>query len=83
MSAWPSPGHGDAASGMYPVHVTLSDASGAVVAEADAMIEIAADGTTTIPSDGGLPGIGCQATRSSGLGVVLALGLVLRRRRRR
>lgn len=72
---------GAADEGTYPVRVTLVDASGAVVAEADAMISIAADGTTTT-GDGGMPSFGCQSTRTSGVGLVLVLAFALRRRRR-
>ena len=52
------------------------------VAEDDAMITIGGDGTTSETSSSPFD-LGCQTTRSSGIGVVLALGFVLRRRRRR
>ena len=73
---------GDAIAGRYQVHVTLADASGEVVAEDDTVIEINEEGTTTPESTNPLA-IGCQSTRSSSLGVVLAFAFVLRRRGRR
>ncbi len=74
---------GDAAAGSYPVRVTLSDASGTVVAQDEMMIDINDEGTTT-PASKGPFDMGCSSTRSAGstgLGAILALGLVLRRRR--
>jgi subtilisin family serine protease len=76
---------GAAGEGSYPVHITLADATGAIVAADDMMIEINGEGTTT-PDAKSPFDIGCRSTRSagsSGFGIVLALGLVLRRRRRR
>jgi hypothetical protein len=74
---------GENAAGSYPVHVALADDAGVVVATSDITISIGSDGTTS----GGGTGLsdvdfGCQSTRPSGFGVVLVLGLVLRRRRR-
>lgn len=73
---------GAAPEGTYTVHVELADASGEVVAADDMTIEINSEGTTS-PDTKSPFDLGCQSTRTSGLGVVLALGLVLRRRRRR
>jgi uncharacterized protein (TIGR03382 family) len=73
---------GASSAGSYPLHLTLADDAGAIVATSDTTITIGGDGGTGGHGLSDLD-IGCATTHESGAAMLFVVLLVARRRRRR